>query len=72
MYLIPAINVITLFSFIRFMTTKQAEKNRDQYPSKVLHYYNAPADFDEERMAEVILLCMDDSSSTPAFYKFHY
>ena len=35
------------------MTTKQAEKNREQFPSKVLHYYNAPVDFDQEKINQV-------------------
>jgi len=37
----------------RFMTAKQAEKNREQNPSKVLHYYNAPTDFDELKMKDI-------------------
>nr|CAB3253993.1 heterogeneous nuclear ribonucleoprotein L-like [Phallusia mammillata] len=37
----------------RFTTTEQAAKNRIQNPSKVLHYYNAPVDFDEDKMKEI-------------------
>merc|ERR550534_1191763 len=52
----------------RFMTAKQAEKNREQNPSKVLHYYNAPADFDEGRMAEI---CQEMSVEPPnKFFSF--
>ncbi|CAK8680199.1 heterogeneous nuclear ribonucleoprotein L-like [Clavelina lepadiformis] len=37
----------------RFTTTEQAAKNRIQNPSKVLHYYNAPLDFDLEKITEI-------------------
>lgn len=37
----------------RFSTSEQAAKNRIQNPARVLHYYFAPLDFDEERMKEV-------------------
>lgn len=42
-----------LVPFCRFSTAEQAAKNRIQNPCKVLHYYNAPLDFDEEKMIEV-------------------
>jgi len=37
----------------RFITTEQAAKNRIQNPSKVLHYYNAPVNFDEEQVKKI-------------------
>ena len=43
---------------LRFTTSEQAAKNRIQHPCKVLHYYNAPLDFDEDKMKEVDLLIM--------------
>jgi len=50
----------------RFMTPKQAEKNREQHPSKVLHYYNAPADFNEHQMTQI---CEEMGAAIPV--RFH-
>nr|XP_026692528.1 heterogeneous nuclear ribonucleoprotein L-like isoform X1 [Ciona intestinalis] len=37
----------------RFQTNEQAAKNRIQNPAKVLHYYNAPLELNEEKMKEI-------------------
>jgi len=47
----------------RFTTTEQAAKNRIQNPSKVLHYYNAPVSFDEEKLGKI---CADLEIIRPA------
>lgn len=37
----------------RFTTPEAAAKNRIQPPGKTLYYWNAPPDFDEERINNV-------------------
>uniref|UniRef100_H2YSD6 RRM domain-containing protein n=1 Tax=Ciona savignyi TaxID=51511 RepID=H2YSD6_CIOSA len=47
----------------RFQTNEQAAKNRIQNPSKILHYYNAPLEFSEDKMQEI---CKEFDLTNPA------
>ncbi|XP_015754389.1 PREDICTED: heterogeneous nuclear ribonucleoprotein L-like [Acropora digitifera] len=51
----------------RFWTEQQSNKNRIFSPTKVLHFFNAPPDFSEEKVHEVRILT---SLSLKCFFSY--
>ncbi|XP_031569272.1 heterogeneous nuclear ribonucleoprotein L-like [Actinia tenebrosa] len=50
----------------RFTSAAASSKNRIFSPTKVLHFFNAPLDYDKEKLEQ---MCIESGSKTPSFIK---
>ncbi|VDO43609.1 unnamed protein product [Haemonchus placei] len=61
----PSYRDYSMSALQRFSTPDAAARNRLIYPSKMLHWYNAPADMDEEKIRQALI-------STILSFKFSF
>ncbi|PIO59060.1 hypothetical protein TELCIR_19490, partial [Teladorsagia circumcincta] len=52
----PAFRDFSMLALQRFSTPDAAARNRLIFPTKVLHWYNAPVEMDEQKIREASIL----------------